>query len=156
MLRLATSDDFKLFEQLYSDERIMRFIGPVLQGKILQNMFASVIKSNCKAEAAQFYYTVLTLEDNQAVGVCAVSKLSVAQRCAEIGNMLLSGAQKRGYAEEATLALGQNLASQLGITRLTMNIDKRNIPAIRAAKKIGFERSAENVQHFYKILSLSC
>lgn len=154
MLRLVTRDDFKLFEQLYSDERIMRFIGPVIQGEALQKVLCSVIKCNSLPDAEQIYYAVVTLEDNQSIGICAVSKLSVEEQYAEIGNMLLSGAQKKGFAEEATLALGQNLAVQLGITRLTMCIDERNIPAIRAAKKIGFERSAENVQQFYKILSL--
>lgn len=143
-LRPLLLSERELYIKLYSSARVMRFIAPPLTVEQAEKSFQAALMCHQKEPLQRLFLAVLPIQQLQAVGICAVTAVDWQLGQAEIGNMLLPEAQGRGYAESATLAVVAQLRHRFGCDHIYMDIDTRNIAAIRAAGRIGFKADKQH------------
>lgn len=145
--------DKALYMKLYTDERVMRFIGPALSAEKAEQSFNNALKLNADPHTERLFLTVKLLEAKEASAMCCISHLDRQKGIAEIGNMVLPAAQGKQIAQEATKALMCRIQQMLAINHFVMDISENNLPAIRGAKSLGFRPDKSSpTSYFVKLI----
>jgi RimJ/RimL family protein N-acetyltransferase len=129
------AEDEELFCTLYSDAETMRHIGAPLTARAAAARFQSVVQAPA---SAPYLFTLKPLEGN-AVGLCGVVQICVAQRCAEVGMMLLPSERSRGYATEVLSALTGAAFAAFPIDRVWVQYAPAHHAAERLVVRVGFQ-----------------
>jgi RimJ/RimL family protein N-acetyltransferase len=82
------------------------------------------------------------------VGTCTLSQLDWTNRRAELGFALGRAFWGRGYMAAALPAVIEFTFGQLGLQRLSADVDPRNAPSIRALERLGFRREGVLREHY--------
>ncbi|MBQ7180748.1 MAG: GNAT family N-acetyltransferase [Bacteroidaceae bacterium] len=90
----------------------------------------------------QLRLVVESVSDGEALGFIDLQNLDARHRRAEVGVVLLSGWQGRGFATEALRMLCQYAARHLALRQLVAVVAKRNEPARRLFLRCAFTRVA--------------
>lgn len=142
-------EDKTLYIKLYTNERVMRFIMPALSLEKAEESFNNALKLNADTLTKRLFLTVRLLQEHIPSALCCISNLDRKNNIAEIGNLVLPEAQGKRIAQEATTALIKQIQQLLAIDHFVMDISKDNLPAIRAAKSIGFQPDCHNPTLYY-------
>lgn len=142
-------EDKTLYVKLYTNEKVMRFIMPALSEEKAEESFNNALKLNADMHTERLFLTVRLLQEQKPSALCCISNFDRKNNIAEIGNLVLPEAQGKRIAQEATTALIKQIQQLLAIEYFVMDISKENLPAIRAAKSIGFQRDCRNPTLYY-------
>jgi RimJ/RimL family protein N-acetyltransferase len=88
-------------------------------------------------------FAIVDAGDGRMLGTVALVAIDRALGCAEIGYTLAAAARGRGAASRAVRLLAGWAFGALGLGRLELRIDERNLASRAVAVRTGFERVAE-------------
>lgn len=148
-IKPLTSADEPFYVQLYTSERVMRFITAPLTPQQAKASFDFALTQNQIATGKRLFLTTRPKEAEHAVALCCISDFDREKKVIEIGNIVSPQAQGRFYAKEATLALIGHIQQILGVHVFKMDIHEKNLPALRGAKLLGFRQcSIDSRMHY--------
>jgi RimJ/RimL family protein N-acetyltransferase len=148
-IRPLAVQDLQLYLDLYCSERVMRFIGAPLSVEHAKKSFMHALTLNANQLSERLFLTVTVDGADSAVAISSISHLDRKNGVAEIGSMVLPHGHGKRVGQDASIMLMQHIYSQLGISKFSVQVHPKNLPAIRAAKILGFRvvESAENLNN---------
>lgn len=138
-IKPLTSADEPLYVELYTSERVMRFITAPLTPQQAKASFDYALTQNQIATGKRLFLTTRPKEAEHAVALCCISDFDREKKVIEIGNIVSPQAQGKQYAQEATIALMSHIQKILDVHHFTMDIHPKNLPALRAARILGYK-----------------
>ena len=141
LIRPLAEQDKDLYLNLYTDKKIMRNIGEPLSVEVAEKAFKKTIKAMQKTQPKVMTWAIVTLDNNQSVGIQALSYQTLD--AAEIGIMLLRHSNGKLLPEEAMGALMEYAFSHLITNTIHACYAKSNLATKRFVKKLGFTLRAE-------------
>lgn len=131
--------DLQLYLDLYTNARVMRYICEPLTVDQAKTSFYTALSLNEDLHSERLFLTVRTENSEHAVALCCISRLDRHNKIAELGTMVLPQFHGKRVGQDATIALMRRIQQVLAITEFELAIHKQNLPAIRAAKLLGFK-----------------
>jgi [ribosomal protein S5]-alanine N-acetyltransferase len=146
LLRPFKQDDFDLIFQLYSNERIMRYMpGNVMDREEAQRHLEQIIAEWSYVPQNAFEMAIILKEIKEKIGRARVH-LDHEQNEAMIGWLLLEPYWGHGYATEITGALLDFCFHTLKVHRVTALCHPENIGSWKAMEKCKMRREAYRIQ----------
>lgn len=143
-------EDMQLYIGLYTSSRVMRFICEPLTTDEAIVSFANALKINAEKRSQRLFLTVKLRDTEHAVGLVCISNLDRINRLVELGSMLLPQFHGKNIAKNAILALMAQVQNCLKINRFMLQIHEYNLPALRAAKLMGYRQDPSCAKtHWY-------
>lgn len=136
LIRPLAEQDKAMYISLYTDAKVMRNISEPLSITAAEKAFNSTIKAMNKAQPKVMTWTIVTLENNENIGLQALNWQS--PEIAEIGIMLLRISNGRLLPEEAIGSLIEYGFNHLALQQINACFAKKNLATARVAKKTGF------------------
>ncbi|MDR2914021.1 MAG: GNAT family N-acetyltransferase [Tannerella sp.] len=131
---ITDSDDFLEF---YNQCETMRFIS---NGKCDWNKGELLGKmENVSGDMPFGTYSVLLKSENKVIGEISVFNSYKDKEKIEIGYILNSKYQKRGFAFEMQKAMIENLKLKFKVKTIVARVNSENISSIKLCLKLGFE-----------------
>jgi RimJ/RimL family protein N-acetyltransferase len=90
---------------------------------------------------------VVRRDDARMIGRCGLKVTNPDQREAALWYILRRDEWRRGYATEAARAVLGFGFDELGLHRIFVDVDPRNVASIRVAEKLGMRREAHFVEN---------
>ncbi len=144
-VRALGADDERLYCDLYTDPRLMRHIGPVLEDEHVRRSFRAALAAVTRRPPRHIYFGLQRVSDGASIGVCALRDIDPAGQYAEIGLMLRREAHATGLAREGLDAVTTWAFSALRLDRIYGRTDPSNHAACRMACRAGFSLVAGDV-----------
>ncbi len=141
-LRKFAEGDIHTLHPIFSDEKTMRYYPAPFS--IYQTK--DWVKKNLERYEKDGYglWGVCLKETDELIGDCGlVKQLVEGKAVVEIGYHIKREHWSKGYATEAAGACKDFGFNQLKLTKLISIIDPQNLPSIRVAEKIGFQKERE-------------
>ena len=129
---------FTLYEQLYSDEKLMTHIATPLNTEQAYSSFVSALKLNAAMPAKRLFLVINAPDIDICQGLLGVSALMSQPRCVEVGIMLLKPFHRSGIAQKALMGLCATVFSVLPDVTIVGKIDPQNSAAKKLVAKLGF------------------
>ena len=136
-LRALSIRDLALFGALYGDAETMRHIGRPLAPQRMAPSLRATLDSGSNPRGPWFF-TIVKKRDGRAIGLCSLRRISVRERSAEAGIMLLQQSCGRGYAGEAFSALVIAALRALPIDTVWVQYQRANASATHLCDSLGF------------------
>lgn len=131
--------DFKLYQDLYCCERTMRFIGTPLTEAEARVSFLHALAYSQQPKGLRLFMTVQHEDDMVPAGIVSISHLDRDNKTAELGSILNSKYHGRLIGKESVIALMARITQVLNIGHFLLDIQRGNLPALRAARIMGFK-----------------
>lgn len=138
-IKPISDNDLQLYLDLYCSQRVMRFIGEVLTEEEAIVSFRHALSYNTQPEGNRLFLTVKHSEDISPAGIVSISNLDRGNNIAELGSILAPSYHGRFIGKESVIALMQHIARTLGVDHFLLDISPKNLPALRAARIMGFK-----------------
>lgn len=135
-LRALEPVDRALFHQLYGDAETMRHIGRAASERENNASFRATLNATRKSRRPRFF-TILK-KRGAPIGLCSIRSISVRDRSAEVGIMLVRSALRRGYGSEALSALVDVTFGALPIDIVWAQYRPANAGIARLIESLGF------------------
>jgi diamine N-acetyltransferase len=153
ILNKITTDDWVLYQQIYTDDKLMKFVAPTLSSEKAQQSFASTLKKMSQMPPALLLYVIFSQMHQCKVGVIGLKWNQKSHKQAEIGIIVLAKYQRQGLAHQAKSLLIAHAFQELKLDSILAICDKNNIAANSANQKLGFTLCNQiNTQNTEKIL----
>lgn len=136
-VRAMDAGDRALFHALYSDAETMRYIGRPSSRAENNASFRATLDAASRPRGPWFF-TILKKRGGIGIGLCSIRRISLRERSAEIGIMLVRSAYRRGYAKEAWTALIDAAFKALPIDTVWAQYHAANAGIARLAETLGF------------------
>ncbi|HSM07407.1 MAG TPA: GNAT family protein [Gemmatimonadota bacterium] len=148
MLRTITPDDVDALFRIFGDPELTRYWGhPTLAGRAAAESLVEDIRTG--ADSGKLLQWGITLGGTaDLIGTCTLASLDRQNRRADIGAALAPEHHGRGYAEEAVRAVIDHGFGELGLHRITADVDPRNATALRLVERLGFRREGLLREHY--------
>lgn len=131
--------DLMLYLDLYCNPRVMRFVGqPLTKNQAIQS-FKHALRYNKHPEGERLFLTVKHIDDEAPAGIVSISHFDREQKIVEIGSMLKPRQHGRFIGKESVIALMARITQVLNIDHFLLDIMPGNLPALRAARIMGFK-----------------
>lgn len=137
ILRPLEERDRELVVSLYTDPKVMRNIAKPFSDEESHQYFERCKSAQAQNPATGIVWVLCQQEDQQAIGIIAFYTLTPSK--ANIGIMLLRGANGQLYPEEAMAAIMQHGYNKLGLKEIHAHFFTRNLATKRFVTKLGFE-----------------
>lgn len=148
VLRAVTPHDADALLHIFGDPELTRYWGhPTLVDRAAAEALVDEIRAG--AAGGELLQWGITLgEAGELIGTCTLADLHRRHRRAEIGAALAPEHHGRGYAEEAVRAVIEHGFRELGLHRVTGDVDPRNAPALRLVERLGFRKEGRLREHY--------
>jgi RimJ/RimL family protein N-acetyltransferase len=142
-MRLLKTSDETLYTRCYTDPILMQYIGTPLSDNAVLNSFSVALKRNAAPLIHRLTWVMLEKKSDSDIGLLALicDHSESEPTSAEIGAIILTGFQSRGYAAEAIAALVKTTFENTAIARLSTRHTSRNGAANGLMNKLGFQRT---------------
>lgn len=139
ILRPLQECDEALFALIYADPQVMRHVGEPLGAEASAPSFRTLLAQSRGPKWRRRFH-VLTLRDGGTeIGLVGLVRSQDSIDSAEIGAMILTGWQARGFACEGLSALIGLAFDRLGLDCLHADHAQENTRPIRFMKQLGFK-----------------
>lgn len=138
MMRPLAAADETLYSDLYTDQRLMRHVGPVLDAEHAKRSFGAALAAATRRPCRHIYFALRQKQTGNPVGVGALRDIDPIGRQAEIGLILRREAHGCGLAYEALGAVAAWGFGELPIDRVYASASTSNLAASRLARRSGF------------------
>jgi RimJ/RimL family protein N-acetyltransferase len=147
-LRWLTAEDVPALFAIFGDPAVTRYWShPALPSATEAEQLLSRIH-DCFQRRSLFQWGV-ELATTGVIGTCTLANLDGTHRRAELGYALQHSCWGQGYMAEALPVLLRFAFEQLGLRRITADVDPRNHRSIRALERLGFQREGYLRQHYF-------
>lgn len=137
-LRIMEKNDVPLLVEWWNSSEFQGEYFPVLQKSETQALRELENPSPVQAAMGHREF-MIEKKDGTRIGHIGYGK-DILHEWIEIGYDIIPSERKKGYATEAIQVFADYLFLYKDIPRILICTDSRNIPAIRAAEKVGFKR----------------
>jgi ribosomal-protein-alanine N-acetyltransferase len=141
--RLIEARDQAFYESLYTSSRLMRYIGINVTPEQAHLFFNSALKQKSKNQPTYLAFMICSKSTGANLGIMGVTNINYLESWCEIGIILDSAAQGKGYPLECTMATLHFVFETLNIGKVVVGFDRRNTPILKLVKKIGFQQEQE-------------
>lgn len=147
-MRQITAGDTDSIFRVFGDPEVSRYWGhPRLEDRAAAKALVEQIRTGARrGDLLQWGITLAGTED--LIGTCTLLCSDRQHRRAELGVALEPAHQGNGYAAEAASAVIQDGFDQLGLHRITADVDPRNAPAIKLLERLGFREEGRLREHY--------
>jgi len=140
VLRAITPHDVDALFGIFGDPELTRYWGhPSLANRAAAETLFEAIQAGA-ASGELFQWGITLCGTGDLIGTCTLASLDRQHRRAEIGAALAPKNHGQGYAEEAVRAVINHGFDELGLHRVTADVDPRNVPALRLVERLGFRK----------------
>lgn len=139
-IRKLNKDDKVLYQALYADQRLMTFIGDVLDAESAAKYYHLTLKYMAMTPPFMILYVICEKKSDESIGVIGLRWNQKQPDAVEIGVIIKFDKQRRGYAHKAKELVMYHAFKQLGINTIIAQCDEANTAANNANKKLGFRR----------------
>ena len=146
-ISLMEAEDFSLFYRLQADEQLMRYIGPVLSREEIQEKFNHRIKPWDGDEQHWLTFKIIINQGQQFAGSIGFRLVDIESERAEIGYLLLTEHQGKGYMTEAAQCLVNFLFTRLKVMKIEAHCSTKNSASWQIMEKLGMQREAHLKSH---------
>jgi RimJ/RimL family protein N-acetyltransferase len=146
-IRPLAEQDLQLYLDLYTNAATMAYIGDVLCPDKARSSFQAALLLNANTPFKRLFLTVVQQE--QAVGLCAINQWDSKTAQVELGIMLLKPWQGRGYAAEAFSALIQRVQQQFAQAAILVDVNPQNQASLKLMLKVGFLPDPQHARTFW-------
>ena len=129
--------DRALFHELYGDAETMLHIGRPASRAENAASFRATLQALHQPRRPQFL-AIVRKRDGAAIGICSIRRVSMRERSAEIGIMVVRKARGYGYAFEAVRALTNAALQVLPIDTIWAQYRSANAAVARLFDILGF------------------
>jgi len=141
--RLLTAEDEALHRQLYSDAEVMRFVGTPWTKERISSAFKEVLALTQQKEFNRRITAIVERSSKQVVGISSIRIIDSKKRIAEVGSMLTTPAQTKGYALEYSKTLIDHAFKYRPIDRLHAQVGVGNTAVEGLVTSLGFKPGPE-------------
>jgi len=134
-LRPLAAGDAGFYRALYTDAALLRDIAPPLDDAAVARSFAAALRDAMAARPARRRWVIVESATGADVGLLG---LLAGDDGAEVGALVTTDHQGRGYAAEAIAALARHAFADLGVRRLHTRHAPANAAAAGLMRKCGF------------------
>lgn len=139
-IRELTISDFDALYSIYQEPTIRQFLENYSNDYHLEKAKLSSYIQNIYQYYGFGLWGVFTKRDNQLIGQCGIELKQLKDTSEyEIGYLIRSESQGKGYGQESVNAVINYAFTQLGASYIVAVIDKRNIASVNFAKRIGMQ-----------------
>lgn len=145
VLRPWREDDLDALHEIRCDVEVIRYLPWELGTREDSRAWLAqrIAQDRLAADGDAVSYAVERTEDGRLVGAVNAWWRSVADGEGEIGFVLASDAQRKGYALEAVTALVDLLFDALDLRRVTGTADARNASSLDLMRRLGMRHAAD-------------
>lgn len=148
VLRAVTPDDANALLHIFGDPELTRYWGhPTLADRLAAEALVEDIRAGA-ASGDLLQWGITLGEPDDVIGTCTLADLDRRHRRADIGAALAAEHHGRGYAEEAVRAMIDHGFGDLGLHRVTADVDPRNAAALRLVERLGFRKEGRMREHY--------
>lgn len=137
-LRPINAADRTLYCRLYGDPGVMAWVGSPLPHEAADAAFGRVLRQIAVQPPRACYWILLAREGEEPLGLMAMVRDRNDPASAEVGVLLLAGAQAQGYATEAITALADDAFARPGLRRLWTRHRPGHNAAVALMHGLGF------------------
>jgi RimJ/RimL family protein N-acetyltransferase len=142
-VRSLEATDVALYCHLYTDPAVMRHIGAPLSSEAALRNFHRACELATEPSPGLKLWVVAEHGAARGVGLLARVRHGAANDVAEMGIMLVAGAQGRGFAQEALGALTDQLFARPATRMLWTAQSPDNAAMVRLMHRLGFVQATE-------------
>lgn len=138
-LREQTEEDLERLYQIYSSENITKYMEGLYDDREKELEFTRAYIENMYRFYGYGIWLVCLKENDKVIGRAGLSNRQVdGVNELELGYVIDEEYQGCGYAYEACVAVCKFAKERLCVENLVCFIEKKNLPSIRLAEKLGF------------------
>jgi len=141
-LNKLSKEDFNFYKSIYTNEKLVQFVCPVLDFEEVIKCFKQTLKQHQKTQPQHVLYVIRLKVDDEAVGVIGLRWNQESKEAVEIGVIISQEYQRKAYGHEAKSCLIQYAFKQLNINQIVAICDVNNVAANVANSKLGFKKQA--------------
>jgi [ribosomal protein S5]-alanine N-acetyltransferase len=141
-IRKFVADDVEKFFEILSDPRTMSF----WPAPYTREGAAAWIERNLQSYGEQGFgrYVIVLRGEETVIGDCGILKMKLAgQEVSDFGYLIHHPYWRRGYGEEAAIAIRDYAFGQLKLPTLHANMPWNHYGSIRVAEKLGMRKITE-------------
>lgn len=147
-LRAVTEDDYEMVYVLRSDPEMMRYIPRPLCADYRDalKLIRTMKENHEKQESLNW---VITLKDSdELIGTVGYVRIKAEHNRAELGYMIHSREQGKGYMKEAIAAVIHYGFKTMGLHSIEAVIDPGNVASEKILQHFGFEKEGHFKENF--------
>lgn len=133
-LQPLSKKDWKLFEDLYTDEYVMKHIGPSFGIEKTRRLFNQILSENSQDR----FYVIKKTTSKNSIGIIGLLRENKGESNFQLGVMILNVFNNYGYAYKATKMLINHAFCNLNVTSIWVSCHTNNTAANRIANALGF------------------
>lgn len=137
-LRKINQKDHDLYTQIYTNEKLMEFVSPVLSGESAKRSFDIVLRKMSLSPPTLLLYVIQSKTLKSNIGVIGLRWNPSSNSQVEVGVIVLSKFQRHGFAHHSKSLLMNYAFQKFPIKSIFAICDKDNRAANKANKKLGF------------------
>ncbi len=138
LLRKIDQEDQGFYLQIYTDEKLMKFVSPVLSGDAAKKSFEIVLNKMSLSLPTLLLYVIYSKALKSNIGVIGLRWKQASNNSVEIGVMVLEKFQRQGLAHKAKSLLINYAFHEFKLECIAAICDKDNTAANCANQKLGF------------------
>lgn len=136
-VREITTEDVPQLYELYSDERVTQFMEPLFENREHEIIYTQEYIKNVYRFYGYGMWVIESRKSGQVIGRVGLEYKEGFDGL-ELGFMLGTAYQHKGYAYEACSAVLSYGIRELGQSTYCSFVDEKNIPSIRLCERLGF------------------
>jgi RimJ/RimL family protein N-acetyltransferase len=146
-LRWLTEEDVPALLAIFGDPAVTRYWShPALPG--IAEAKALLARIHDSFQKRTLFQWGVELAPTGVIGTCTLAGLDGTHRRAELGYALRRQSWGQGYMAEVLPVLLGFAFKELGLYRITADVDPRNARSIRSLERLGFQREGYLREHY--------
>ena len=139
-LKKLNQSDLTLYQELYTDAKLMEFVGEVIDKSAATKYFHLTLKYMSKEPPIMILYVIRKNHTNDRIGVVGIRWNQKTASSVEIGVIIKSSEQRKGYAHDAKQSIMNYAFKHFKLNSIIAHCDEVNTAANLANEKLGFNK----------------
>ncbi|MBL4660893.1 MAG: GNAT family N-acetyltransferase [Alcanivoracaceae bacterium] len=140
IFKKLNQSDLILYQTLYMDAKLMEYVGEVLNKSAAIKYFDLTLKYMSKEPPTMILYVIRENNNNRRIGVVGIRWDQKTRDSVEIGVIVKSVEQRKGYAHDAKQCLMKYAFKYFQLNSIIAHCDDENAAANLANEKLGFSK----------------
>lgn len=139
-LKKLKKTDLCFYQRIYTDKRLVEYVCPVLDSQTAEKYFKQTLRIMSKPKPYMVLYIIYETVSKKKIGVIGLKWNQKRQDSVEIGIIVISSKQRKGFAHLAKKSLIKHAFKKMNINSIIAICDEANNIANLANQKLGFSK----------------
>jgi len=139
-LKKLNQSDLVLYQDIYMDAKLMEYVGEVLNKSVATKYFDLTLQYMSKEPPTMILYVIRENNNNRRIGVVGLRWNQKTVDSVEIGVIVKSTEQRKGYAHDAKQCIMKYAFKHFKLDSIIAHCDEANRAANLANVKLGFNK----------------